>query len=281
MRPPRSFARTHCGRIWVPPVRDWSTRAVAAASLGALLATLGGVDAGARQSNDPRDVGVEGLPADMFDGGGRAEGPIDPRAGAASDPLILPAPFGGATAGAPERPPSEGGVWLDAGRAAGSETSGAGGSAADAGPAGLEKMAKAATLFTLVMGDRGDRVARMLDGARPLLAQSIEETAAAQGKEVSPVAVGVIVDRLMKRAGVDLTRLYDDLAPKVIPIYADALTNRELDLLLDLYASPEGRSIIEKFPQIHARVSRTILRDAEEVVDRLDARVLEEINALP
>lgn len=139
------------------------------------------------------------------------------------------------------------------------------------GPNAERKLAKAAKIFELSLPRR--RFAEIMTRLRPMLERTIRAESERAGKK-PPESASRRMGEIMTE---ELNALMSALQPKIIPIYAGAFTEPELDALLTLYSSPEGRSVMQKLPSISGRVAEAMQGDLIVFQNRISKRVAEEI----
>ena len=125
-----------------------------------------------------------------------------------------------------------------------------------AAAADAEKLEKARTAFALAMppeiiGDMGARTGRQV-------ADQIDAALKAKGKSLSQVQK----DEITVRFGVAFNDMMIDLEPQILEIYAEELSERELDLLVEIYSDPEMGGVMRKFPTIMEKMMPVIQRRA-------------------
>lgn len=115
----------------------------------------------------------------------------------------------------------------------------------------------------------------LLEGLRPMMEQAMIQEAAIRGQALPEGAS----ERLFTIMSEEMEALMIGLKPKLAPVYAQTLTEPELDTLLRLYESPEGRSILEKLPLITDRLSRVMAADMQTFTLRVQERFAIEMRA--
>ncbi len=218
-------------------------RAPAAALAAALFAAAPPPVAAQTTVAEPGDAG---FPAELFD-------PADGPAAAPRDPDAVSAPRNAAPQSA--APPS---------------------AAASPDPAQTRdrKLRKAEQVLRLALPR--DRLAAMLGAFRPELEKQLRDEAGRRGKTLTPE----MTDRLVADMEAELGALYAAVFPKLPPLYADAFTEAELDKLLDLYGSPEGRSVLAKLGGLSVKVAAVMRDDIADYRARLRDRVVSALREL-
>ena len=122
--------------------------------------------------------------------------------------------------------------------------------------ADADKLEKARTAYALAMppeiiGDMGARTGRQV-------AEQIGAALKAKGKSLSQEQK----DEITVRFGVAFNNMMIELEPQVLAIYAEELTERELDLLVEIYSDPEMGGVMRKFPTIMEKMMPLIQRRA-------------------
>ncbi len=107
-----------------------------------------------------------------------------------------------------------------------------------------EKVIKAQEVFRLSMTDEilGDMAAR----TGRLVAEQINVELSAQGKSLSSAQT----NELIARFSIAFVTEMKAMEPQVITLYAKHLTERELDLMLKIYADPEMAAVMAKMPRV-------------------------------
>lgn len=105
--------------------------------------------------------------------------------------------------------------------------------------------------------------------------QPILQQVAAGGQSLSPDQVAQIRALYLETFSAPLTGLMRDQAG----IMADMMTMAELTALRDFYATPEGRSVMAKLPQLTAAQQPGIIALINDNMDGLMPKVLAVINA--
>lgn len=121
-----------------------------------------------------------------------------------------------------------------------------------------------------------ERLAEMLGALRPALERQIRDEAARRGKTLTPE----IAARLIGLMREELNLLYARMFPRLPPLYAEALTEPELDRLLELYGSPEGRSMLAKLDGLSLRLADEMQPYIAVYRNRLRERLTSELEAL-
>ena len=135
------------------------------------------------------------------------------------------------------------------------------------------KLAKAKQVieFALPPG----KTAEMLESLRPMMEQAMAQEAALRGQALPAGAS----DRLFQIMSEEMERMMSGLKPRLAPVYAQTLSEAELDVLITLYESPEGRSILDKLPLITERLSRVMAADMQTFTLRVQERFAIEMQA--
>lgn len=136
------------------------------------------------------------------------------------------------------------------------------------------KLAKAEQILSIALPKT--RLAEMLGALRPELEKQLRDEAGRRGKDLTPA----IADKLVGAMETELNMLYAALFPNLPPVYADAFSEAELDKLLDLYASPEGRSLLAKLDPLALKLAEAMEPYIAIYRNRLRARVKDELEKL-
>lgn len=136
-----------------------------------------------------------------------------------------------------------------------------------------ERLAKATKIYELTLPRA--RLDAMRTTLRPLLEAAMREAFARSDRETPEDAA----ERLQAILDEEFGFLMAGLPGKMAPIYAEVLTDAELDALLRLYESPEGRSVLRKLPGISSRVGATLSDDLAAFQDQILSRIDREIVA--
>ena len=107
-----------------------------------------------------------------------------------------------------------------------------------------EKVVKAQQVFRLAMADEvlGDMAAR----TGRLVAEQINLELSPQGKSLSAEQS----NQLIARFTIAFVGEMKAMEPDVIKLYAKHLTERELDLMIDVYSNPEMAAVMAKMPRV-------------------------------
>lgn len=157
------------------------------------------------------------------------------------------------------------------GAALGASVGGSGASAQSGDGARAERMAKAAQILEFALPP--DRFVSVLGAMAPELERSLAAEAERQGKSL-PGDAGARFAVIFEEEAIALT---EALRVAVLPLYADALTTAELDALLALYGSREGRSLLEKMPMISAAIAEAAQEDVLRFAQVVEQRAVTEI----
>ncbi|MEO0717552.1 MAG: DUF2059 domain-containing protein [Pseudomonadota bacterium] len=115
----------------------------------------------------------------------------------------------------------------------------------------------------------------MLESLRPMMEQAMSQEAALRG-QVLPDGAS---ERLFEIMSEEMESMMTGLKPRLAPVYAQTLTEAELDVLISLYESPEGRSILDKLPLITNRLSEVMATDMQTFTLRVQERFAVEMQA--
>ncbi|MEO1328901.1 MAG: DUF2059 domain-containing protein [Pseudomonadota bacterium] len=148
------------------------------------------------------------------------------------------------------------------------------GMAEGAASAPERKLEKAREVLALALPK--SRLGEMLTAIRPELEEHLRKEASRRGKTLTPE----IADALVTMQAEELNALYEAMAPRLPPLYADTFTEAELDKLLDLYGSPEGRSILAKLDALSLALAETMRPYIAIYRNRLKERVLKRLESV-
>lgn len=129
------------------------------------------------------------------------------------------------------------------------------------------RLAKAMAIFGHVMPP--GRFDAILEAMRPQMEQAMRDEAAAIGRTLPADAAA----RLFSIMREEMSATMDRAGERIAPVYAAALTEPELDALLALYGSPEGRSVMAKVPRLSAMVAEAMREDLHSMNQRVVSRM--------
>lgn len=138
-------------------------------------------------------------------------------------------------------------------------------------PAHLEK---AERLYGVIVED--GLVEQILDGMVPLFYAQIDQVAAQEGVRFTDEMRATIYEIAKDETLI----VFNDVKPQMVRLYANTLTPAEIDKSLELYESPEGRSLMAKMQQMAEAVTQILLPEMEAMGPRLAARVEAELTPL-
>jgi hypothetical protein len=133
------------------------------------------------------------------------------------------------------------------------------------------RLAKALAIFGHVMPP--GRFDAILEAMRPQMEQAMRDEATAIGRSLP----GDAAARLFAIMREEMSAMMDRAGERIAPVYAAELTEAELDALLALYGSPEGRSVMAKIPRISAMVAEAMRDDLYGMNERVIARMQAEV----
>lgn len=121
-----------------------------------------------------------------------------------------------------------------------------------------------------------ERLGQMVGALRADIEAQMREEAARRGQELTPE----IADRLVAAMEEELNLLYAAMLPQLPAVYAGVFTEAELDTLLTLYSSAEGRAVLEKLTVLSAGLSEVMGPYIAVYRNRLRQRVRQELEAV-
>ncbi len=123
---------------------------------------------------------------------------------------------------------------------------------------------------------------KIVDQMLPMLAQQTRAMLEQQlDRQKAGPAQRERMQRLLESQEVDMRKLltWEKLKPAYVRVYADTLSAAEIDAMTRFYESPEGRSVMQKMPQI---LQRTMVEMQPLIVSLMQeqaARMRSEIEA--
>jgi len=123
-----------------------------------------------------------------------------------------------------------------------------------------EKVLKAQEVFRLsltdeILGDMAVRTGRVI-------VNEINRKLSPQGKSLSPEQASEMIARF----GIAFVTEVKVMEPQVIKIYARHLTERELDLMIEMYSNPEMAAVMAKFPVVMEEFSPLVQASVPRIV---------------
>ncbi len=135
------------------------------------------------------------------------------------------------------------------------------------------RLAKALAIFGHVMPP--GRFDVILEAMRPQMEQAMRDEAAAIGRSLPNDSAARLFSIMQEEMGA----MMDRAGERIAPVYAAELTEPELDALLALYGSPEGRSVMAKVPRLGAMVAEAMRDDLTSMNQRVITRMQTEVAA--
>ncbi len=123
-----------------------------------------------------------------------------------------------------------------------------------------EKVVKVQKLYRLSLTDEilGDMAAR----TGRVIVNEINKKLSGQGKSLAPNQA----NEMIARFSVAFVTEVKAMEPQVIKIYARHLTDRELDLMIEMYSNPEMAAVMAKFPIVMEEFSPIIQASVPRMV---------------
>lgn len=123
-----------------------------------------------------------------------------------------------------------------------------------------EKVVKAQEVYRLSLTDEilGDMAAR----TGRVIVNEINKNLSTQGKSLAPDQA----NEMIARFSVAFVTEVKAMEPQVIKIYARHMTDRELDLMIEMYSNPEMAAVMAKFPVVMEEFSPIIQASVPRMV---------------
>lgn len=133
-----------------------------------------------------------------------------------------------------------------------------------------KKVAKIEEMLTLTRAEK--MMHQMMDQMRPMFAAQMKQMNLPE--EARP-AIDEMQNRMMEIMAKALS--WDKLKPTFVKIYAETLTEREIDASLNFYRTPEGQALLEKMPAIMQKSMMATQQMTAEVMPEIQKMVQETV----